>query len=153
MREILFRGKRIDNGEWAYGYYVMAGGEKHYIVTGRIELHRENPHITFEKYEVIPETVGEYSGLKDKNGVMIFEGDIVKSPLPVGLHSNGRTKLEERVAYVFYSDLEAAFRLAWKCVYSPYRMYATRTRPSKYKIIGNIHDNPELLEADNKCQK
>jgi uncharacterized phage protein (TIGR01671 family) len=92
------------------------------------------------------ETVGEFTCLHDKNRKRIFEGDIVKSPLPAGLHSNGRTKLEEQAAYVFYSDLAAAFWLAGENFPSPYRMY--KTNPSKYKIIGNIHDTPELLERD-----
>jgi hypothetical protein len=143
MREILFRGQRQDNREWVYGDLE----------------HLSNGIITIQGHIVDPETVGQYTGLEAAESnryitvdgerikdLRIFEGDIVKSPLPAGLHSNGRTKLEERVAHVFYTDLAAAFWVVWESVYSPYRMY--KTSPSKYKIIGNLFDIPELLEGN-----
>jgi uncharacterized phage protein (TIGR01671 family) len=74
FREVAFRGKRIGTGEWTYGYLVQLGADC-YIFTGRLEVYHTDPYADFERHEVVLETVGEYTGLVDKNGVRIFEGD------------------------------------------------------------------------------
>lgn len=128
MREILFRGKRIDSGEWAEGYYVPMG-EYHYILTGRLEL---VPYLDFEHFLVNPETVGRFSGLTDRNGVKIFEGDIV----------NVKARSCSFTGCVIYWSEEARYA----CKTKSGTRYAICAR-FEFKVIGNIYDNPELLEV------
>lgn len=136
MREILFRGKRIDNGEWVCGYYV-------YDESGQLTekaapfIYRLNVHpcgCSLIPYEVIPETVGQYTGLTDKNGKRIFEGDIVTAYNAVGECTHTATAVK-------WNDFFAEWSIG-KCnsMYSDGRICS-------YEVIGNIHDNPELLKG------
>ena len=127
MREILFRGKRKDNGEWVYGNYAVTNnnGKRHFIFQNK----------AFE-FEVESETIGQYTGLTDKNGKKIFEGDILREYHP------------EQDVIIEWSDASFGFRRANKpkdCVYSTIRYM--QNAMSRLKIIGNIYDNPELLET------
>lgn len=125
MREILFRGKRIDNGEWVYGN----------LNYGTIEI--ENIQDTYfisdfdvnpwdkKFYKVIPESIGQYTGLKDKNGQKVFEGDIVRWD-------------EREWGGTYYELVEWDYDL----------LDARKNDWHEYcEVIGNIHDNPELLEV------
>lgn len=131
-REIKFRGKRKTDGEWLYGYYFVNRG-LHFIVTDDLAPAGN----TFEDYEVDPETVGQYTELKDRKGKEIYEGDIIVSQD----YSHARH-------YVRYIDDEAMF--VAMIIGSSLMEYCAIRQSwiDKYdkKIIGNIHDNPELLE-------
>lgn len=126
-REILFRGKQIDNGEWVEGYYASIG-EYHYILTGRLEL---VPYLGFEHFLVNPETIGRFSGLTDRNGVKIFEGDIV----------NVKARSCSFTGCVIYWSEEARYA----CKTKSGTRYAICAR-FEFKVIGNIYDNPEFKE-------
>ena len=130
MREILFRGKRIDNGEWVYGYYVPA-------CFGRFPCRPAivpEPNGEWRPIEVNPETVVQFTGWSDKNGRKIFEGDIVK--FPYGTKSmNGKIE---------YSEEDCIYYLTYKTGRVPFGVFFN---DFELEIIGNIHDNPELLEV------
>lgn len=139
MREIIFRGKRCDNGEYVYGSYCHAekfdrSGEEHYI----IEYEANG-----RSYEVIPETIGQYTGLTDKNGKNIFEGDICK----FREWSKGDMCWVGKVHYE-YQQFVISGNPNKECE-SPFTLVMSRFVPENIEIIGNIHDNPELLEEKN----
>ena len=130
MREILFRGKRMDNGEWVYGYYVHIGPvscQRTYII----------PEYASALYvnEVYPSTVGQYTGLNDKHGKRIFEGDVAK--VLQGKDKDIAYVGFENGAFMLYPKTGNIYeRTLWSYWYNDWDV----------EVIGNIHDNPELLE-------
>lgn len=141
-REILFRGKRMDNGEWVEGYYTCIGDKFHYILVGKLDI--ANGYPNFEHYWVNSETVGQYTGLTDKNSKKIFEGDIVKTKKYGKIigHSNVNDYDIFKIVYV-----PAMFILE-----NHHRGFNLVGNGEDYEVIGNIHDNPELLEAQ-ECEQ
>ena len=135
MREILFRGKRVDNGEWVEGFYVFV--PEHY----KPEMSKKSYIVSINNglfFEVIPETVGQYTGLKDKNGKRIFEGDIVQWK---DENFNNYTSVVEWCGEKWNYP---AFDLAkhdYECNGLQYVH-----EDCIIEVIGTIYDNPELLE-------
>lgn len=135
MRDILFKGKRVDNGEWIIGLFIKDceiygyKDEHTYIV-----IH-EHPSSCFGSdiyFEVLPETVGQYTGLTDKNGKKIFEGDIIKADN--WLHSYMKIYtivFEDSGFYAKYKDEDG-----WNFDHL-----------ANIEVIGNVFDNPEPLEV------
>ena len=125
MREILFRGKRWDKGEWIEGWYVSALDEGHHCI-----FLASAPDMG--EY-VDPKTVGQYTGLTDKNGTKIFEGDILRFT-ELGHTANG--------VVVFANEYPGGWLVQGKHTESKCSLAMRRN----VEVIGNIHDNPELLE-------
>ena len=146
MREILFRGKRVDNGEWVYGDFIENQGSC-YIYTASdtttIPIPSNEQIISVICNKIIPETVGQYTGLTDKNGKKIFEGDIIKYKNTDGIKFNGVALTV--IGKVVYNEKNASFAISGKDkIGAKYYDYF----PIKnIEIIGNIHDNPELLKG------
>ena len=121
MREILFRGKA--GAKWVYG-------DLRHLNDGRVTIEKDGE---IYPYEVIPETVGQYTGLTDKNDKRIFEGDVVKvKSWYVVVFEDGAFGLK---AYNKTNPVPLMGHMNFEGVMK------------RIKVIGNIHDNPELLEA------
>ena len=139
MREILFRGKRLDNGEWIQGDLFQRLGHYPEII---IHHPNEEGKVAYSSICVAPSTVGQYTGLKDKNGTKIFEGDVICSYDTFG---------DEIKHYVHYIDSECSFCVAllgYNVIdYNAGNIYQRWIDEFKKEVVGNIHDNPELMNG------
>lgn len=137
MREILFRGKRVDNGEWETGCYVRLYGSNgkvsRRIYTGCAEVDCGDYYPDW--FDVIPSTVGQYTGLTDKNGKRIFEWDIVDC-WSEGVNAKGTVQQRKDGLWIIYPNWQKT--IMWGLCPDEY-CHTT------VEVIGNIHDNPELI--------
>lgn len=141
MREIKFRGKRINSGTMVFGDLLNGIGAKYnkkYIYPNVVLLPKDC-HI-MDGYEVEPETIGQYTGLRDKNGKEIYEGDIVKI--------NGA----DRIYYIrWFDDMCFGFAdIRSDYLNTFYECYNTHNNgfpcDTHIEVIGNIYENPELIK-------
>ena len=153
MREILFRGKKLDNGEWVFGAYGNHTSLDAMIID-RPYLTADNDLAALGFWTVDPATAGQYTGLTDKNGTRIFEGDILCNDEPEDstekcLPVFGVVRFG---AYTYNDSKNIGFFVEWKDNedddYSrTYRKDLEYWRKYPYcEVRGNIHDNPELLK-------
>lgn len=127
MREILFRGKQTDNGTWTYGY-LFCIWERTYLCWGTTN---NVPNMK----EVLPETVCQFTGLYDKNSKKIFEGDIIKC------------KVHEMNGYRVRRGVVEYHGVGFIMNLDPNSWYDQKNISFDCEVIGNIYDNPGLLEV------
>ena len=128
MREILFRGKRTDNNEWIYGSPIF---QDTYVLI----RFWNSEEFEYEEYLVAPETIGQYTGLTDKNGKKIFEGDIVDC-WSEGVNAQGTVQQRRDGLWIIYPAWQK--HIMWGLCPDEYSN-------TTVEVIGNIYDNPELI--------
>lgn len=138
MREILFRGKRVDNGAWVEGAFCLKDCDDPFgYMVDRPSIIKYDPPFDGFWFRVDPETVGQFTGLTDKNGKKVFEGDIVK----IKDFSGG--------CYLTCDQPTSNFAVKWYGKEGRFGIDYMKLFPydfTKSEVIGNIHDNPELLK-------
>ena len=144
MRDIKFRGKRVDNDKWAKGWYLEDAHGQCFIAStdtnsipisaNRVKsLTGSHDIVILGAHEVVPSTVGQFTGLLDKNGKEIYEGDIVRGIWQVN-HKDvreGVVNYWEKFGLYGLNDNSSLVSIVW----------------SGCEVIGNIHENPELLNV------
>ncbi len=143
MSKIEFRGKRVDNREWVYGTVEF------HLVDGDLTKIKRDAFITFDsmdkigkvyrdRYEVDPATVGQCTGIPDKNGAEVFGGDIILATYDIGDGCDPRGLREKTI---ILDTWEAFIEFIFDVGHDAY---------IEIEVIGNIHDNPELIESEDR---
>lgn len=158
MTIIKFRGQRKDNGEWFYGSLIELDGRCFIVTSGNGWHYRRYSKSVRDigikdVFEVVPETVGQFTGLLDREGKEIYGGDIVlwtRKHWYCPGNPDHNKDLKNRM-HIYWNDKEYAF---WTDMYDEKRCFGSgglsfedeRADRNITKIIGNIHESPELLE-------
>lgn len=138
MREIIFRGKRSDTGEWIYGDLL------HNVDAVKIREQEQGIQRVAKSFVVILETVGQYTGLTDKNGNRIFEGDVLKMEIKL----NYINPLQAPLVFIGVCKFkDGAFGFSkQRAGIEEFTAFSSTTYNVEFEIIGNIHDNADLLK-------
>lgn len=156
MREILFRAKQKDKGNWVEGYYIRQD-ETTYCFKEDYERHPENTkhYIVFDMptdwglpnrhlmAEIAPETLCQYTGLTDKNGNRIWENDIVVCKQYIG-----ENFVDYHIEYGYVEMKYGAFGIHRSNPDAYYRPFKDWLEDYEYEVVGNIFDTPELLKGE-----
>lgn len=152
MREILFRGKGLNTGKWIEGFYVYHINRTPSPIGDELRLDDEEHLIVkdafsdwnmprgIDCYHVDPKTVGQYTGLKDRNGKGIFDGDIVEC-WGEGVKAQGAVQQRQDGLWIIYPAWQKS--IMWGLCPNEYGH-------TSVEVIGNIHDNPELINGGTK---
>ena len=148
IREVIFRGKRTDNGEWVEGGYIPLDVDSGYTyIIEPCNYASSLPVLDLIKLHsilVIPKTIGQFTGLTDKNGTKIFEGDILKSTIKI-IDFN-----DDEGFSISHYDEELIGIVEWRrdgfMIAHKSGTWARCFYGCENYVIGNIHDNPELLQ-------
>lgn len=128
MREIKFRGKRLDNGEWITGDLIR--------ISGHTFIFPDPAPNGIDRYMVDPATVGQYTGLKDRNGREIYEGDVMRFITEFGEAITSEVAFMDGFFHVQGEEDDDIYGITYV------------VESMNAEIIGNIHDNPELLNQE-----
>lgn len=151
MREILFKAKRLDNGKWVEGYYIYHIKRTPCVIGDWVKPEDEQ-HVIMRDgfsdwnmprdtvyYDIDPSTLCEFTGLRDKNGKRIWEGDIITFghgiTWAIGFQLNAFVAMNEQ------GEVQFALFEQYGCDYHEHKAVA----PNYIEVIGNIYDNPELI--------